>query len=108
MLLSLSRVILSAGKFSVHWIQGGAVAVVKLVEKDGARIEVRETKHGRPNPDYRLPAVGWRIRVYIGTDPETGKRTYVTRTFERKKDADAEATRLERSKDLGALTQPSK
>ncbi|MEX2527493.1 MAG: tyrosine-type recombinase/integrase [Gemmatimonadota bacterium] len=48
------------------------------------------------------------MRVYIGSDPETGKRTYITRTFSRKKDADAEATRLERAKDMGALTQPSK
>ncbi|MEX2532083.1 MAG: tyrosine-type recombinase/integrase [Gemmatimonadota bacterium] len=85
------------------------MAVLKLVEKDGRRIEVPETdKDGNANPDYKLPAVGWRIRVYIGADPETGKRTYVTRTFDRKKDADSEATRLERAKDMGALTQPSK
>lgn len=52
--------------------------------------------------------VRWRIRVYVGSDPETGKRTYVTRTFGLKRDAEAEATRLERAKDMGALTQPSK
>jgi integrase len=50
----------------------------------------------------------WRMRVYIGSDPETGKRTYVTRTFERKKDADKEARRLERAKDIGSLKEPSK
>ena len=50
----------------------------------------------------------WRVRVYIGRDPKSGKRKYVTRTFDRKKDADAEATRLERQKDLGALTAPSR
>ena len=50
----------------------------------------------------------WRMRVFIGADPKTGKRTIVTGTFSRKKDADAEATRLERQKDLGALTAPSK
>lgn len=50
----------------------------------------------------------WRMRVYIGSDPETGKRTYVTRTFERKKDADREARRLERAKDMGSLKEPSK
>lgn len=50
----------------------------------------------------------WRIRVHLGRDPETKKRTIITRTFDRKKDAEAEATRLERQKDLGALTAPSK
>ena len=50
----------------------------------------------------------WRMRVYIGSDPETGKRTYVTRTFDLKKEADKEARRLERAKDMGALKQPSK
>jgi len=50
----------------------------------------------------------WRMRVYVGRDPETGKRKYVTKTFDRKKDADAEATRLERQKDLGVMVVPSK
>lgn len=50
----------------------------------------------------------WRVRVFLGSNSATGKRTYVTRTFDRKKDADAEATRLERQKDLGALTVLSK
>ena len=50
----------------------------------------------------------WRIRVYIGPDPETGRRRYITRTFDKKTDADREATRLERQKDLGALTAPAR
>lgn len=50
----------------------------------------------------------WRIRVYMGRDPETDKRKYVTKTFDLKRDADKEATRLERQKDLGILTVPSK
>jgi integrase len=50
----------------------------------------------------------WRVRVYIGQDPDTGKRTYFTGTYDKKKDADREATRLERAKDLGVLTQTSK
>ena len=50
----------------------------------------------------------WRLRVYSGRDAETGTRKYVTRTFDRKKDADAEARRLERQKDLGGLVVPSK
>ncbi len=50
----------------------------------------------------------WTMRVFIGRDPDTGKRKFVTRTFDRKKDADAEARRLERMRDLGSLTQPSK
>lgn len=50
----------------------------------------------------------WRVRVFLGSNSTTGKRTYVTRTFDRKKDADAEATRLERQKDLGGLTVVSK
>lgn len=50
----------------------------------------------------------WTMRVFIGRDPDTGKRKFVTRTYDRKKDADAEARRLERMRDLGSLTQPSK
>jgi len=52
--------------------------------------------------------VRWRVRVFVGQDPETRKRTYMTRTFKLKKSADAEATRLEHRKDMGALTAPSK
>lgn len=58
----------------------------------------------------------WRMRVYMGPseveDPETGetktKRTYVTRTFDRKKAAEKEARRLEKLKETGAYTAPSK
>ncbi|MEX2529848.1 MAG: site-specific integrase [Gemmatimonadota bacterium] len=84
------------------------MAVLKLVEKDGRRIEVRKEKHGKPDPDYELPAVGWRVRVYIGQDPDTGKRKYVTKTRTRKKDADKEARRLEDLKEMGAATAISK
>ena len=91
------------------------MAILKLVEKDGKRIEVSEadqtaSREGRPdaNPDASLPAVGWRVRVYLGTDPDTGRRMYRTRTFKRKKDADKEARRLEDLKDTGSLMAPSK
>lgn len=50
----------------------------------------------------------WRVRVYAGRDPETGKRSYITRTFDKKRDADAEARRLESQKDLGGIVTPSK
>lgn len=50
----------------------------------------------------------WTMRVFIGRDPDTGKRKFVTRTYDRKKDAEAEARRLERMRDVGTLTQPSK
>lgn len=64
-----------------------------------AMIERREGANGR---------VRWTMRVFMGRDPETGKRKFVIQTFDRKKDAEAEARRLERMKDQGALTQPSK
>jgi integrase len=55
----------------------------------------------------------WRVRVYVGLgdiSPKTGKpvRQYTTRTFDRKKDADAYANRLEHQKDMGVLVTPSK
>lgn len=50
----------------------------------------------------------YRVRVFVGRDPATGKRTVITRTFDRWKDADREARRLEGSKDMGALTAPSR
>lgn len=50
----------------------------------------------------------WRIRVYVGRDPQTDKRKYITRTFDRKTDADREATRLERQKDKGVLAVPTR
>lgn len=85
------------------------MALLRLVEKDGRRVEVPETRRdGTPHPDYKLPAVGWRIRVFIGRDHKTGKRKYVTRTFDRKKDAEKEATRLKRQKDTGTVTAPTR
>src|SRR5690606_10982048 len=62
-----------------------------------ASIEKRVTADGR---------VRWTMRVFIGRD-ENGKRKFVTRTFDRKKDAEAEARRLERIKDQGGLVTPS-
>lgn len=49
----------------------------------------------------------WRLRVYMGRSPD-GTRRYTTRTFDRKKDADTEANRLEHQKDRGVLVTPSK
>lgn len=63
-----------------------------------ARIERRETATG----DVR-----WTIRVFIGRDAD-GKRKIITRTFDRKKDAEKEARRLEGMKDGGALTTTTK
>lgn len=57
-------------------------------------------------------SVRWDIRVFIGREKgPDGKerRRYIVRTFERKHDADAEARRLERMKDMGgALSVTSK
>lgn len=63
-----------------------------------AVIQKRELADGRTR---------WTMRVFVGRDVK-GKRKFVVRTFDRKKDADAEARRLERMKDQGALTEPSK
>lgn len=61
--------------------------------------------------ERRVTASGetrYRMRVFIGRDGN-GKRKFVTRTFERKKDAQKEARRLERMKDMGgALATTSK
>lgn len=48
--------------------------------------------------------VRWKMRVFLGRDPATGKRRFVDRTFETQKEAKVEARRLERMKDQGALT----
>ncbi|MEX2375742.1 MAG: tyrosine-type recombinase/integrase, partial [Dehalococcoidia bacterium] len=64
-----------------------------------ASIERRETATG---------AVRWTMRVFLGRDPDTGKRKFITQTFDRKKEADAEARRLERQRDQGTVVQPSK
>ena len=52
--------------------------------------------------------VRWRLRVSLGRDPETGKRKVLTRTFSRKKDAEAMARRLEDMRDFGGLREPSR
>jgi integrase len=50
----------------------------------------------------------WLVRVYLGRDPATGKRRWLSRTVHgTKKDAEALLHRLLRDKDLGTLTLPS-
>ena len=49
----------------------------------------------------------WRLRVFIGRDAD-GKQTVVTRTFDKKKEADAEDARLRNMKARGTLATPSK
>ena len=91
------------------------MAILKLVEKDGKRIEISEADQtasrkgsADANPDASLPAVGWRVREYIGTDPATGRRKIVTRTFTRQKDAEKEERRLRDLKETGTFKAPSK
>lgn len=57
-----------------------------------AQIVRRELRDGR---------IRWTLRVDLGRDP-SGKRKIVTKTFDRKKDAEAEGRRLERLRDMGA------
>lgn len=52
--------------------------------------------------------VRWRLRFYQGSDPGTGKRTYITETFDRKKDADARETQLRLQRNQGVLTSPAR
>jgi len=80
------------------------MAVVKLVKKDGRTVPVRDTE----DPDYSLPTAGWRLRFYMGRDPETGKKHVTTETFERKKDADAREADLRKQKAGGVVRSPSK
>ena len=61
-------------------------------------IERVETKSG----------IRYRVRFYQGRDPDTDKRRIVTRTFDKKKHADAELRRLGRLKDTGGMVAPSK
>ncbi len=47
----------------------------------------------------------WLVRVYLGLDPETGKRAYHNKTVHgAKKDAEGELTRILRDRDTGNLT----
>ena len=50
----------------------------------------------------------WRLRFYIGTDPDTGRQEIITKTFDRKKDADAEAAQLRTWREAGVRVTPSK
>lgn len=50
----------------------------------------------------------WLVRVYLGRDPATGSRKWLSRTVHgNRKDAEALLHRLLRDKDLGALNRPS-
>lgn len=64
-----------------------------------AHITKIETKDGEAR---------WRLRVSMGTDPESGKRKVITRTYGRKGDAEAEARRLEGLRDMGGLKPPTR
>jgi len=52
--------------------------------------------------------VRYRVRVYVGLDPETGKQELVTKTYRKKKAADREETRLKNMKGEGVLVRPSR
>ena len=52
--------------------------------------------------------VRYRLVVDIGTDPATGKRKQFTGTYERKKDAQAELSRIRHQRNTGTFVQPSK
>jgi integrase len=52
--------------------------------------------------------VRWRLRFYSGTDPDTGKREFVNKTFKRKTDADNEAARLRGLREAGEPVKISK
>lgn len=51
--------------------------------------------------------VRWRLRFYLRRDPETGKRKYLTETFDRETDAKSRAAELRRQRDTGVLVRPS-
>ena len=51
----------------------------------------------------------WLVRIYLGTDPQTGKRMYVGKTIQgSKKDAERYLTAALRERDLGTFAEPSK
>lgn len=52
--------------------------------------------------------VRWKMRVYVGRDPQSGKRKFIIETHDRKEDAEKRARKLERMKDKGVLVRPSK
>ena len=53
-------------------------------------------------------SVVYRIVIDAGRDPETGKRRQITRTFGRKKEADAELARVGHQRATGTYVPPSK
>jgi len=53
-------------------------------------------------------AVRYRVVYDAGRDPETGKRRQITRTFDRKKDADAELARVAHQRSSGSYVPPSR
>jgi integrase len=50
----------------------------------------------------------YRVRVFNGTDPRTGRKLVTTKTVLGLKEAEAEATKLEQMKSDGVLTAPTK
>lgn len=52
--------------------------------------------------------VRWRLRFYSGTDPDSGRRLFVNKTFSRKTDADNEAARLRGLREAGEPAKISK
>src|ERR1035437_6971597 len=47
----------------------------------------------------------WLVRIFLGRDPETGKREYENKTVHgNRKDAEGEATKILRDRDTGKLT----
>src|ERR1044072_6809640 len=53
-------------------------------------------------------AVRYRFVIDIGHDPETGKRKQQTCTFDKKKEAEREYTRIKHECDMGTYVRPSK
>jgi integrase len=68
-------------------------------ERAVASIQKRMTKDGQ---------VRWTMRVFVGREAATGRRKFIVKTFDRKKDAEEEARRLEHLKDQNNLARPSK
>ena len=52
--------------------------------------------------------VRWRLRLYLGRDPETGKRIIHTQTFDRKGDAEKREAELKGTGPSGSRVVPSK
>lgn len=52
--------------------------------------------------------IRWRLRFYMGRDPDTGKRRYITETYDKKSDAELKAAKLTQQKANGQVRVPSK